>query len=923
MRLPAIQHAAGFRPSVCFGLALLALSFSFPGLSGADPVLYPADRSGWQSRVLDERDTTPYLSFHKAAAYRAFEIGKLGERQTTNQDSYDARYYDLDLNLNPSTNILTGIVKIRVQVVSGPLTTLELDLYNIMTVSSVTSGGPPTTFTHAGDILTVNLDRSYATGEMIEVVVSYSGNPEPGGSFGWDSHNGQTMIWTLSEAFGARSWWPCKDYPEDKADSVRVRTVTPTGLITASNGTQISRIDNGTSVVTVWFEKHPITTYLVSLAIHPYTVSTDYYRYSPTDSMEIKFFDYPDHAADNAIVNAKIKDMIATYAGLFGEYPFLDEKYGEAEFPWGGGMEHQTCTSLGAYYEYIIAHELSHQWFGDMITCKDFHHVWINEGFATYCEALWAEANGGPAAYHEDLSFNRYFGAGTIWVPDLTDWGRIFSGSLSYNKPSWVLHMLRHVLGDATFFASLQAFYTQYKYSVATTEDFRDVCEAVSGKDLDWFFQEWIYGEYYPNYKYNYTVAPAAGGYDVHLTLRQTQSWQIFKMPVDVTITTAGGDQTFVVDDSLATQSFTLHVAQAPTSVKIDKDEWILRKVQEPLINPPFDRAVLVVNGLDWGTYGAEITNAYLNKAFWGDYTIDFWDHFDTPSGGYPATLPAPLGHGVPSADLLGHYRNVVWVGDNTNGDLATWQASPAESYIEAGGNLILMTRQGDKFLSDFLVRYLGITLYGATVTINDCIANYTGLTNIAKISMQSSAATFDLVLTQPESNLIYKADSGFTPDRGIGVWRKPSAGGFYRSGGGQFVFLSGRPYRWNYANLKSNIMVILGTFFREPVNPADAGDQAAEPAALRLDPLHPNPTSGMVTLRIALPREENVRLDLLDVGGRKIRSLVGGPMAGGVHTLTWDGRDSEGRLVPAGVYWALLAEEGGKQLTRKVTVVR
>ncbi len=206
----------------------------------------------------------------------------------------------------------------------------------------------------------------------------------------------------------------------------------------------------------------------------------------------------------------------------------------------------------------------------------------------------------------------------------------------------------------------------------------------------------------------------------------------------------------------------------------------------------------------------------------------------------------------MPTGDLLGHYRNVIWVSDNTNGDLATWQNSPIESYIEAGGNVLLMTRQGDLFLSNFLRQYLGVNLAASASVLYDCLAVYPGLTNIARLSMQTSAATFDLTLTQPESNLLYKAHQSLPADRGIGVWRKPAAGGFYRSGGGQFVFLSGRPYRWNATDLKTNVMYILGNFFREPVNPAAADGQGALPAVLSLEPVRPNPTGGNAMVRFS-----------------------------------------------------------------------
>jgi aminopeptidase N len=359
---------------------------------------------------------------------------------------------------------------------------------------------------------------------------------------------------------------------------------------TASNGTRVESTDNGTIAVTRWRERYPIATYLVSVTSFAYTTYSDWYRYTATDSMEIQFYLFPeDNTPGMAAVSAKVKGMLAAYAARFGPYPFLNEKYGHAEFPWGGGMEHQTCTSLGAFAEAVVAHELGHQWWGDGVTCRDFHHVWLNEGFATYCEALWAEAIGGVAlSTQRMLDYERYYGPGTIYCPDLTDVGRIFDNDLSYRKPSWVLHMLRHVMGDTTFFTALRTYRQQFPYGTAVTEDLQQVCENVSGRSLERFFQEWIYGEYFPQYAVQYFSAPGGGGYDVTLQLQQVQSWQLFWMPVDVTIHTPSGDTTFVVQDSLATQTFTFHVSAAPISVLIDKNGWILQQTVSPLaVDPP------------------------------------------------------------------------------------------------------------------------------------------------------------------------------------------------------------------------------------------------------------------------------------------------------------------------------------------------
>lgn len=920
------RHAVGLRslglPFGILGLFLLILGSVAPTVVLAGPTLYPSSLAGWGAQILDERDTSPYLAYHKIEAMRRqAERGALMVREVGNEAAYDARFYDLDLTVTPSNQTVTGSVLARVTVVAGPLTTLDLDLDNLMTVSGVTVAGLPATYTHSSDMLHVTLNRSYANGEQIEVRVNYSGNPASGGAFGWDSYNGYSLVWSLSEPFGGRTWWPSKDWSDDKPDSVHVRVTAPTGYITASNGSLVSHSDNGVNSVYQWREKHPIATYLVSITSYPYTVYSDWYHYAPSDSMEIQFFNFPGDPSQVQEVQAKVKDMIGAYAGYFGEYPFLDEKYGHAEFLWGGGMEHQTCTSLGYFGEMVVAHELGHQWWGDMVTCADFHHVWLNEGFATYCEALWAYTNGGWDSYRQDLAYNKYFGPGTIYVPDLNDWNRIFDSNLSYNKPSWVLHMLRHVMGDDNFFTALRTYYNQYKYSVATTEQFRDLCESVCGQDLDYFFQEWIYGEYYPSYKYNYSVTPSGGGYDVSLNLQQTQSWQIFRMPVDVTITTANSTQTFVVDNSLASQDYQFHVTEEPTAVLVDKDGWILKQIQVPIVNPPFDRGVLVVNGVDWSNYGTEITSAYQDKAFWGDYNIDFWDVFSEPAGGYPATLPVPLGHGNVPPDVMGHYRNVIWVGNNYNGDLSAWLDSPIQSYIQAGGNLLLMTRQGASFLTDPLRDYLGLTWINET-TIYDCVASYAGLTNVTRTAAQSLCGTFNMSFSHLDSHLIYIADQNFTPNRGIGVWRKPVGGGTYRPTGAQFIFLSGRPYRWEHVSLRTNIMYMLQHFFEEPLTPPAGTDETAATTELRLEPSRPNPVAGATTIRLALPAAGPVRLDLVDVSGRVVRQIEDRAMAAGVHTVDWDGADGSGRPVPAGIYWARLQAQG-QERTQKITVVR
>lgn len=531
------------------------------------------------------REVTPYLSSQKILAMK--RLRSMRTVATPNQDAYDARYYALDLAPNVNTSVLYGTVRMLATVTAGPLGTLDLDFYSNMAVDSVAAGGAPTTYTRAGNVLTVQLDRSYATGETVAITVRYHGTPS-GGPFGavfaFDSRNGKPLLWTLSEPFGARSWWPCKDYPSDKPDSVDVTMTVPSGMITASNGTRVSSTDNGTVAVTHWHESYPIATYLVSIASYAYTAYTDWYRPSPTDSMPIRFYMYPEDSAGASGVNSLVKGMLAAFSARFGPYPFQREKYGIAEFPWGGGMENQTITSLGAFIEWVVSHELTHQWWGDHVTCRDFHHVWLNEGFATYGEAIWAEAGGGLSAYHGTMDGFRYYGAGTVWAPDENDAGRVFDGNLSYNKGAWLLHMLRHVVGDSTFFDGMRAYGAQFGGGSATTEDFQGVMEQVSGLGLGRYFQEWFYGEYYPQYRMATSWVPAGGGgFDVDVRIDQVQTGQVFWMPVDVTVNTGSGAYTFVAGDSLASQIFTFHVPDQPQSVQLDRDGWVLCTIGQPL----------------------------------------------------------------------------------------------------------------------------------------------------------------------------------------------------------------------------------------------------------------------------------------------------------------------------------------------------
>jgi aminopeptidase N len=854
------------------------------------------------------------ISHELAAAKAAFfeRVAQLESEPTPNQDYYDAEYYWLDLDMDPSTSTVSGTVTMVAEVVTGPLSTVDVDLYSNMTVDSVVvTGGGTLAYTHTDDILSVTLDRSYDAEEVFSIEITYHGTPSlSAGAFEFDTHAGNPMIWSLSEPFGARTWWPCKDYSHDKADSVTIWITVPEELIVASNGLLRGTVDNGTTMTYKWHEKYPIATYLVSVAIHPYTVFSDYYHYSPTDSMEIRYFVFPDHYSAVQTNYAKVPDMITLYASLYGEYPFLEEKYGHAEFTWGGGMEHQTITSLGGYGEYLICHELSHMWWGDMITCADFHHIWLNEGFAVYSEALWAEHTYGWAEYKQQMEYAKYLGPGTIYVPDLSDWNRIFDGDLTYNKASWILHMLRGVVGDSSFYDILRTYYgSQYQYGACTTEQFRDICEAVTGRDFDQFFHQWVYEEGFPYYHYAWTYQPVPSSYEITLAIEQIQENEIFQMPIQVTVTTAAGETTLVVEDSLATQQFTLVVEDEPLALELDKDEWILRMVSEEIVGTCFDRGILVVNGVHWDSYGTEITSAYEDSIFWGAHDISFWDVFDEPSSGYPSTLPEPLGHGNIPADTLKQFSSVVWIGNNYAGDLPYWYNAPIVSYLKAGGNVLLMTRMGQDFVYEALRAYLDIQWAEEKENQTQRATSvYPGLVDMARSGgTQSYNAVFDTSLVGENSQVLFVQLNLFDTPRGLGVWADPPEGGTIRQEGGQFVFISGRPYRYAHDAVRSNTEYILTDFFGEPFDPAGVPDRGTADGRIHLAQNSPNPFGPATSIAFSLPRAADVRMAVYDVRGREVARLVDGKLDQGPHTVNWSGRDALGRKVASGVYWYLL----------------
>jgi hypothetical protein len=501
---------------------------------------------------------------------------------------YDVTFYGIDIAITTTPQYLSGSVLMRAQATIDGLADFTVDLMSSLTVDSVLVNDTLATLVRFPSSFTVVPARAFALGESFATKIYYQGVPGSSGfgSFAFASHAGTPWVWTLSEPYGAKDWWPCKDHPSDKADSVDIRVRCNSALKAASNGRLMSVTDHGDGTHTyAWEERYPVSSYLVFVSITNYAEFTDWFHYGVDDSMPVLNYVLPEHLSSAMIGLPRAVEMLGIYSNLFGLYPFAGEKYGHNEFGWGGGMEHQTMTSLGGFGEYLVAHELAHQWFGDMITCRTWPDIWLNEGFATYCEALYSEVKYGAGTYAAVIGgeFSAARTAnGTLYVQDTGSVGSIFNSARTYSKGASVLHMLRHVVGDSIFFASMYNYANDpaLKYGTASTADFQGVFEATSGNDLDYFFNEWVFGEKYPRYSFGWSAVAESGAYRLRIHLSQSNATAnplFFTMPIDFRISSGGWDTTVVLfNDSLA-QTFELLVAQNPSTVELDPDNWILK----------------------------------------------------------------------------------------------------------------------------------------------------------------------------------------------------------------------------------------------------------------------------------------------------------------------------------------------------------
>ncbi|PKL82198.1 MAG: peptidase M1 [Ignavibacteriae bacterium HGW-Ignavibacteriae-3] len=508
----------------------------------------------------------------------------------------DVTYYKLQLLLDYPTKFLVGLVTVKAKSTKNQLKSFYLDLANTMLATSVIKGNKNLPYLQSNDSLKITLDREYAVGEEFSIDITYSGYPKSGnfGNFVFSTHTSQIsnpVIWSLSEPYGAKEWWPSKDTPADKADSSEVWISADPYFVSVSNGVLTETVDNpeGTLRTYKWKNSYPISNYLISIAMTNYHRYDTPFEYEPGKILPVTHYIYPEQFNSVKSNLDKVNDMISIFSDKFGQYPFIKEKYGQAQVQNGASMEHQTISTMSTFNENVEAHELAHQWYGDKVTCKNWQNIWLNEGFASYSECIYRENKYGAAdfkSYVNGFMSQAKNAVGTIYVQNILSVNEIFSPSRSYKKGAMVLHMLRGIVGNDKFFQIMREYADEpgLAYNTATTEDFQKVAERVYGQTLEYFFKQWIYGDTYPKYTVG-TNFKLVSGNNYNVTVRLIQNTnpslnpRFFKMPVPIRITTANGIVNTTLFNELQDQGWVIPVVGQPSKVEIDPDDWILKDI--------------------------------------------------------------------------------------------------------------------------------------------------------------------------------------------------------------------------------------------------------------------------------------------------------------------------------------------------------
>ncbi|EJL68491.1 M1 family aminopeptidase [Chryseobacterium populi] len=528
-------------------------------------------------------------------ALRAREMKSYASKMTAyninpNTLNYDLQYQRMDVSLDPASYNISGSVTSHFKP-NQSMTSIYFDLANTLTVSEVKYHGNVLVFQQLPTKeLKINFQSALPANVLDSLTITYAGPPDTANNaFSTGSQNGELILSTLNEPYGAQDWFPTKQSLNDKIDRFDFKITTPSQYNVAANGKLMSEtnLPNGKKL-TFWRTMYPTTAYLVALAITNFVKLNDTMGNPPFPFVN---YIYPTTVTNTAVMSniEWTKEVMNTFENYFGPYPFRNEKYGHMEFQYGGVcMEHQTMSSMSGWGRYVIAHELAHQWFGDKVTCGAWNDIWLNEGFATFGEHLANEKLlMTPTEFLNYLESQKDYitssTGGSVYVADanLGNHGAIFSGRLSYAKGGYVVRMLKWILGDTAFYQAIKEYHSRpnLEYNYARTADLKASLLQSTGKDFTEFFNDWIYGEGYPTYAIKWTQDV---NQNVTFKVSQTQSHSsvsFYEMPLPIKVNGTGGQVAYLkLNNTANNQYFVENVPFPVANVQFNYELQVLEK---------------------------------------------------------------------------------------------------------------------------------------------------------------------------------------------------------------------------------------------------------------------------------------------------------------------------------------------------------
>jgi aminopeptidase N len=586
-------------------------------------------RTRWLAAALSLSCVSPLSAQHVDVWSRPIQV----ERSR----SLDFIHYRVSLTFDLDAKAFWGENEITLTPLTDEVDHCVLDAEEIIITGAVDDAGQELFYVQGDTSVVITFPQTLSYGDTITLTVAFRGdNPQQGLFFDDASDEHPRMVSTDSWPDEAHHWIPVYDYPNDKVTHELIVTA-PEGNRVLSNGRLVGVVDDEGAGTTTWHwsQEQPHATYLFMLAIGPFTVIED-----SLGSLPVNYWVYPEDAEDARWIFAKTPRMLAFYADLF-DYPYPWAKYDQVTTPHvGGGAEATSATILGDgvihdrraeqdfSWERVIAHEIAHQWWGDLITLREWSHTWLNESFGTYSDYLWTRHESGEdegawallgkknaylrearTRYRRPIVFNRY-----ERPHDNFD-------SHTYPKGACILHQLRFILGDESFFRALGAFLDAYAFEPVDTHDFMKTVKEVTGRNMDWFFEQYIFSPGHPVFEISSSWD--AGDGQMHLRVAQVQDRDhgvpIYRTPLQIGIVTASGKTVETVWLENEQDVFVFESREEPLLVRFDEGNWLLKEwtyvksVEELLYQARHDDVI----GREWAVreLGRSGSNARVGAA--------------------------------------------------------------------------------------------------------------------------------------------------------------------------------------------------------------------------------------------------------------------------------------------------------------------